>query len=79
MLNTAPHNRFHIPNGLAILAAVILLLSSAVSENTDSDIQASGTDSMASGQIESTDDRKLNDTAGHKRRGIKLGHLLFRR
>ena len=79
MLKLSKHHKFHIPNGLAVAAAVLLLLSSVVNVNTDSDIQADGTDSAPSAQIESAENNKINDSAEHKRRGINLGHLLFRR
>ena len=79
MLNLAPHHKIHIPNGLAVLAAILLLLSSAINTNSDAEIQLSGTDPAPVAQLESSKNNSVNTAAKHKRRSINLGHLLFRR
>ena len=79
MLNIKPHHRLHIPNGLAAIAAVMLLVTGYAGYNTRQDIHTSGAESTPSLQVESTDDSNVIDSADHKRRGIDLGVLLFRR
>lgn len=78
MLNLTPHHRFHVPNGLAMLAAVMLLVSSVVGFETGPDMASSGLDSTPSVKAESTDTTELSDSVS-KRRGLNLGFLLFRR
>ena len=79
MLNLKPHHRLQIPNGLAVIAAVMLLITGFAGYNTRQDIQSPGTESVPSIQVESTDDSNVIDSAEHKRRGLDLGLLLFRR
>jgi len=79
MLNLTPHHRLHVPNGLAILAAVLLLVSSFVGNNTNQEAYSSGADSTAAMKMENTDGNRVNDSAEHKSRGLNLGSLLFRR
>jgi len=42
MLNLTPHHRLHVPNGLAVLAAVLLLVISAANFNSSSETDPSG-------------------------------------
>ena len=79
MLNLPPHHRLHIPHGLAVLAAILLLVSSLVSHNTSQEVYSSGADSTTAMKTESTDRNRVNDSAEHKSRGLNLGSLLFRR
>ncbi len=79
MFNITTQNRFHIPNGLAVLAAVMLLISSVAGFNSDSDTRINGLDVHPAVEIKSTENDSINDSAEHKRRGINLGSLLFRR
>ena len=78
MMNLLPHHRRHIPNGLAVLAAVLLLISSATELNTGQESHASGHESPAV-KIEANSNDTISDSAGPKRRGLNLGLLLFRR
>ncbi len=78
MLNLTPHHRFHIPNGLAILAAVLLLVSSVGGFNSDSEVYSSSVDAKSSVKVESADNDSI-DAVEQKRRGLNLGFLLFRR
>jgi hypothetical protein len=79
MLNLTPHNRFHVPNGLAMLAAVLLLVSSVVGFNSSSENSSSGADASHSVNGESVNSDDINDGVASKRRGLNLGSLLFRR
>lgn len=79
MLNLTPHHRLHIPNGLAVLAAVLLLVSSVASFNSSSDTDLSGVEASRVLTVESSDSESINDGVANKRRGLNLGSLLFRR
>lgn len=79
MLNLTPHHRLQVPNGLAILAAVLLLISSVVGFNSGFDINSPGTNASPAINVESSDNDDINDGVASKRRGLNLGFLLFRR
>jgi len=79
MLHLTPHHRLHIPNGLAVLAAVLLLVSSYAGHQSDQGADTSGKSSASSATVTSDDNDKVNDTVTSKRRGLNLGLLLFRR
>ena len=75
MMKLIPHHRFHVPNGLAVFAALLLLISIAVGYETEQEVFSSGTEATPSTQADTTD----SGTTQHKRRGLNLGLLLFRR
>lgn len=79
MMNLLPHHRLHIPNGLAVLAAVLLLVSSVVDFETDPEVYSSGQNATPFTKANTDTNDSINDSAEHKRRGLKLGLLLFRR
>jgi len=79
MLNLVPHNRLHVPNGLAMLAAVLLLVSIVTGIGSSSEISSSGVDAGQSVKTQSVDSDDINDGVESKRRGLNLGSLLFRR
>ena len=79
MMNLLPHHRLHIPNGLAIFAAIMLLVTSVVGFGGSQDTYPSGKDMTASTIAKTTDNTDMNDSVENKRRGLKLGLLLFRR
>ena len=79
MLNSTPHRRFHIPDKLAMLAALLLLVISIANFNSESEVYTSGADTSPAVKVESTDNDSINDATEHKRRGLNLGFLLFRR
>ena len=79
MMNLLPHHRRHIPNGLAVLAAVLLLIISTTDLNTDQGTHASGHEVPTSAKIEASSSDTMNDSATPRRRGLNLGLLLFRR
>jgi hypothetical protein len=78
MMNLLPHNRLKIPNSLAIFAAVLLLVTSVVGFESNR-----GTDSSGQGittlKVNTDTNEGISDSAEHKRRGLNLGLLLFRR
>ena len=79
MMNLHPHNRFHIPNGLAIFAALLLLISSVVGFEASQELYSSSQEIMTPVKAESSESENINDAVEHKRRGLNLGLLLFRR
>lgn len=79
MTHLLPNHRIRIPNGLAIFAALVLLVSSVAGYEASMDINSPGKSMAPSSNVESVEKDGVNDTAEHKRRGLKLGLLLFRR
>ena len=79
MLNLRPHRRLHIPNGLAIFAALLLIGSSIVGYETSHGVYSSSQENRTSAKAENTETDRINDTVERKSRGLKLGLLLFRR
>jgi hypothetical protein len=79
MLNLRPHRRLHIPNGLAIFAALLLIGSSIVGYETSQGVYSSSQEIRTSAKAENAETDRINDTVERKSRGLKLGLLLFRR
>ena len=79
MMNLLPHHRFHIPNSLAIFAAVLLVVTSVVGFETKQEVHSSGQEATISIKVNADTNDSINDSAEHKRRGLNLGLLLFRR
>ena len=79
MMNLLPHHRLHIPNGLAILAAVMLLVTSVVGFGGSQDSYPAGKNINASTTVKIADSTDIDSSVENKRRGLKLGLLLFRR
>jgi len=79
MTHLLPNHRIRIPNKLAIFAALLLLISSVVGYETSMDVNSPIRSMTPSAKVESVDKDTVNDTGQHKRRGLKLGLLLFRR
>jgi len=79
MLNLRPHRRLHIPNGLAIFAALLLIGSSIVGYETSQSVYSSSQETWTSAKAQNAENDRINDTVERKSRGLKLGLLLFRR
>jgi len=79
MLSLRPHRRLHIPNGLAIFAALLLIGSSIVGYETTQGVYSSSQETRTSAKAENAETNRINDTVERKSRGLKLGLLLFRR
>ena len=79
MMNLLPHHRIHIPNGLAIFAALLLLVSSVSGLETTEAVHASGQETTASLKVDTDTNDGVDVSVGHKHRGLNLGLLLFRR
>jgi hypothetical protein len=78
MMNLLHRHRAHIPNGFAILAALMLLVTSVYGINS-----TQTTESNVQQTVAATTDTGGNtageDLGAKKRRGLNLGLLLFRR
>lgn len=79
MLNLTPHHRLRVPNGLAVLAAVLLLVSTVAGFHANSEIGSNGTDTSTIIKADSPDQDDMDDGVVSKRRGLNLGFLFFRR
>jgi len=79
MMNLLPHHRLHIPNSLAVFAAVLLLITSVVGFESRQGVISSGQDIIISVKADSAEKSRISDTVKQKRRGLNLGLPLFRR
>ena len=79
MMHLLPHHRIHIPNGLAMFAALLLLISSVTGFGTNQQTNSSAPELTSPVKVESNKGDIVNDAAEHKHRGLNLGLLLFRR
>jgi len=76
MMHLLPHHRRHIPNKLAMFAVFLLLISSVTGFEGDQKSYSSSQETLDSVKTESVTN---SDATEQKRRGLKLGLLLFRR
>jgi len=79
MLNLRPHHRIHIPNSLAVVAVVLLLIVSAANFVSVNDGVSPGQESGISASAEGAPGDNGIDTSVKKSRGLNLGLMLFRR
>jgi hypothetical protein len=79
MLNLLHHHRVHIPNGLAMFAAIVLLASSAIGYNATQDLQTPDQQIATTAKMETSESDMGGDVVEPKRRSLNLGLLLFRR
>jgi hypothetical protein len=79
MMNLLPHHRIHVPNGLAMFAALLLLISSVVGFETHQGVYSSGQEATPAIKVDTNANDNIDDSGVHKRRVLNLGLLLFRR
>ena len=79
MMNLRPHHRIQVPNGLAILAVLMLLISAAANFETRQETNSSGQEAVMSAEVDNGGSVGVNNAAQSKSRGLNLGLLLFRR
>jgi len=79
MSNLIHHHRFHVPNSLAIFAAVLLLVTSVVGYETSQETFSSGKELTISIKADTNTSDVVSDSAEPTRRGLNLGSLLFPR
>lgn len=78
-MNLLPHHRLHVPNSLAVFAAVLLMITSVVGFEVNQEVNSSSQESIISVNAESAEKSRINDTVKQKGRGLNLGFPLFRR
>ena len=78
MMNLLHRHRAHIPNGFAILAALMLLVSSVYGINSTQTTDSTAQQTVAA-TTETGGSSAGEDLGPKKRRGLNLGLLLFRR
>lgn len=74
MIKPLKHQRFQIPNGLAIVAAVVLVVSSIVGFDANREVHSS---SQVAVQTDSTGTDSISKTTEEKSRRLNIGSLLF--
>lgn len=79
MMNLIKHHRLHIPNALALLAVVLLLITGVAGLDTNQETYFSGQDNAPALKVDVKAAEGINDAAGQKRRGLNLGLMLFPR
>jgi cytochrome c biogenesis factor len=79
MMNLRPHHRIQVPNGLAILAVLMLLISAAANFETRQETNSSGQEAVMSAKVDKVGSEGVNNAAKSKSSGLNLGLLLFRR
>ena len=79
MMKLLPHHQFHIPNSLAIFAAILLLVSSIVGYEAKQKVNSPGHEIMTASKVDNAENNAVNDAAKRGSRGLNLGLLLFRR
>lgn len=79
MMNRRPQYRVHIPNSLAIFAAVLLIISAVAGLETHQDANFSAEKTAISAKAGNAGDDSVNKATKIKSRGLNLGLLLFRR
>jgi len=79
MMKSPLHRRLRIPNSLAMVAALLLLITSVTGFEGNRDVNPSAQETVNSAKAEGTGKQNVNDGVETKRRGLNLGFLLFRR
>jgi hypothetical protein len=79
MLNLTPQHRIRIPDSVAVLAVLLLLVCSAAKIETGQEAVSADQESSIATKAESAGIRRVIDTAEKRSRGLNLGLLLFRR
>ncbi|MGD9021264.1 MAG: hypothetical protein PVF46_05660 [Lysobacterales bacterium] len=78
MLNLLHRHRAHIPNGLAIIAVLMLLMSSVYGVSSTQTAESPAQQTVAT-TTDAGGNTAGEDLGAKKRRGLNLGLLLFRR
>ncbi len=79
MMNLRPHHRVHIPNTLAVVAGLLLLISSVSGYGINQEANDSGQQTTNSVKADNNGSESISTSASKKSRGLNLGLLLFRR
>jgi hypothetical protein len=79
MLNLTPQQRIRIPDNVAVLAVLLLLVCSVAKNETGHEAVSADQGSSIAVKADSTGIGRVIDTAEKRSRGLNLGLLLFRR
>jgi len=79
MLNLTPHHRIHIPNSLAVVAVLLLLIASAANINALKDGISADQESGISTNADGAAGDNVINASGKTSNGLNLGLMLFRR
>ncbi len=79
MIKLLKHQRFQIPNGLAIVAAGVLVVSSIIGFEANQEVYSPPLDDMHVVQSDSTETDSISNVAENKSRPFNIGSLLLRR
>jgi hypothetical protein len=79
MMKLVPHHRRHISNRLAMVAAVLLLISTATGYDTTAELPSNAANATPSEKVDVDLSEDTNQTANQERRGLNLSLVLFRR
>jgi len=79
MLNLLHHHRVHIPNGLAIFAAILLLASTAIGYRASPSAYITDQETVTTAKIEASESDMGGEVTQKKHRSLNLGLLFFRR
>ncbi len=72
-----PHHRIHIPNSLAVLAAVLLLASGVTGFEADHESWSSSQETAPVVETEEPENERVTDVSSSQPRSFNLGSLLF--
>jgi hypothetical protein len=79
MIKLLKHQRVQIPNGIAIVAAVVLVVSSIIGFEANREAYSPNRDNERTAQTVGTETDSINNAAENKSRQFNIGSLLFRR
>lgn len=79
MMKLRPHHRIQVPNSLAILAVLLLLISTATNLGSGQEANSSGQETIMSAGSGNNASDNIHNTSKSKSRGLNLGLMLFRR
>lgn len=78
MIKLLKHQRIQIPNGLAIVAAALLVVSSIIGFEANLEVSSPAQDNVRAVQTDSAGTDSLSNPAENKSRRFNIGSLLFR-
>lgn len=79
MIKLLKHQRIQIPNSLAIVAALVLVVSSITGFEANQQVDSYGRGNVQTVQTDSSETDSINNAAKNKSRRFNIGSLLFPR
>lgn len=78
-MNLRPHRRLQVPNSLAVLAVLLLLISTAANLESGLEASSSGQETIMSADADNSAGDRVHTASKNKSRGLNFGLLFFRR